>query len=86
MALLVFLMMWLKSVCIFRYKGESVINAPPSTVFYYVDPLPDGPRAKWDSNMKKIEVLEWLEKVPIALNNQSPLSISGSLRLISFCN
>ena len=40
-----------------------MINAPPSTVFYYVDPLPDGPRAKWDSNMKKIEVLEWLEKV-----------------------
>ena len=51
------------SLSIFSYKGESVINAPPSTVFYYVDPLPDGPRAKWDSNMKKIEVLDWLEKV-----------------------
>ena len=47
----------------FRYKGESIVNAPPNTVFYYVDPLPDGPRARWDSNMKKIEVLEWIDKV-----------------------
>lgn len=47
----------------FRYKGECMIDAPPATVFSYVDPLPDGPRGKWDSNMKKIETLENIEKV-----------------------
>ena len=50
-------------VCNCRYKGESIINAPPATVFEYIDPLPDGPRAKWDSNMKKIELLKWIESV-----------------------
>lgn len=36
---------------------------PPKTVFEYVEPLPEGPRMKWDKNMKKIEVLKWLDKV-----------------------
>lgn len=46
-----------------RYKGEAIYNCPPRTVFDYVEPLPDGPRAKWDTNMKKIEILKWIEKV-----------------------
>lgn len=46
-----------------RYKGEAIYNCPPKTVFDYVEPLPDGPRAKWDTNMKKIEILKWIETV-----------------------
>ena len=46
-----------------RYKGEAIFNCSPRTVFDYVEPLPDGPRAKWDTNMKKIEILKWIEKV-----------------------
>lgn len=65
----------------YLYKGEAVINAPPSTVFYYVDPLPDGPRAKWDSNMKKIEVLEWLEKPLLRINRAC--TASACMGLIS---
>ncbi|XP_052102717.1 stAR-related lipid transfer protein 5-like isoform X1 [Mytilus californianus] len=44
------------------YKGEAEYNVPPKTVFEYVEPLPEGPRMKWDKNMKKIEVLKWLDK------------------------
>lgn len=48
-----------------RYKCEAEYNVPPKTVFEYVEPLPDGPRPKWDKNMKKIEVLKWLDKVKL---------------------
>lgn len=44
------------------YKCEAEYNVPPKTVFQYVEPLPDGPRPRWDKNMKKIEVLKWLDK------------------------
>jgi hypothetical protein len=45
-----------------RYKGEAEYNAPPKTVFEYVEPLPNGPRPKWDKNMKKIEILKWIDE------------------------
>lgn len=40
-----------------------MLNAPPKAVFDYVEPLPDGPRAKWDKNMKKIEICKWFTNV-----------------------
>ncbi|KAL5004816.1 hypothetical protein ScPMuIL_018272 [Solemya velum] len=46
----------------YLYKGEALLNAPPKAVFDYVEPLPDGPRAKWDKNMKKIEICKWFTK------------------------
>jgi len=52
----------------YLYKGEFTLDASPATVFHYVDPLPDAPRAKWDSNMKKIEILEWIERPHLRIN------------------
>lgn len=65
----------------YLYKGECIINAPPATVFRYVDPLPDGPRGQWDSNMKKIEVLKWLEHPNFRVNRAC--TASACMGLIS---
>ncbi|XP_069136982.1 stAR-related lipid transfer protein 5-like isoform X2 [Argopecten irradians] len=46
----------------YLYKGEAVYNAKPKVVFDYVEPLPNGHRAKWDKNMKKIEIVKQIEK------------------------
>ncbi|XP_033750450.1 stAR-related lipid transfer protein 5-like isoform X2 [Pecten maximus] len=46
----------------YLYKGEAVYNAKPRVVFDYVEPLPDGHRAKWDKNMKKIEIVKQIDK------------------------
>lgn len=46
----------------YLYKGEALYNAKPKAVFDYVEPLPDGHRAKWDKNMKKIEIVKQIEK------------------------
>lgn len=40
------------------YKAEALINADPETVFSYIEPNPDGPRAKWDKAVKGLELLE----------------------------
>nr|AJM13631.1 stAR-related lipid transfer protein 5-like protein [Mimachlamys nobilis] len=45
----------------YLYKGEAVYAAKPKVVFDYVEPLPSGPRAKWDKNMKKIEIIKQIE-------------------------
>lgn len=50
------------------YKGEAEYNAPPKTVFEYVEPLPNGPRPKWDKNMKKIEILKWIDEPVLRIN------------------
>ncbi|XP_048734306.1 stAR-related lipid transfer protein 5 isoform X2 [Ostrea edulis] len=63
------------------YKGEAIYNCPPKTVFDYVEPLPDGPRAKWDTNMKKIEILKWIEKPDLRINRAC--TASAMLGLIS---
>lgn len=63
------------------YKGEAIYNCPPKTVSDYVEPLPDGPRAKWDSNMKKIEILKWIEKPDLRINHAC--TASAMLGLIS---
>uniref|UniRef100_A0A8W8IAA2 START domain-containing protein n=1 Tax=Magallana gigas TaxID=29159 RepID=A0A8W8IAA2_MAGGI len=65
----------------FRYKGEAIYNCPPKTVFDYVEPLPDGPRAKWDTNMKKIEILKWIETPDLRINRAC--TASAMLGLIS---
>ncbi|XP_060062496.1 stAR-related lipid transfer protein 5-like [Ylistrum balloti] len=46
----------------FLYKGEAVYCAKPKDVFDYIEPLPDGHRAKWDKNMKKIEIIKQIDK------------------------
>ena len=56
-----------------RYKGEAEYNAPPKTVFEYVEPLPNGPRPKWDKNMKKIEILKWIDE---------PVSVFRNLKMV----
>ncbi|XP_064607736.1 stAR-related lipid transfer protein 5-like [Liolophura sinensis] len=44
-----------------QYKVEGIVNAPPETVFEYVDPKPgDSKRMKWDKNVKNIEAIEEL--------------------------
>ncbi|XP_011445353.1 stAR-related lipid transfer protein 5-like isoform X1 [Crassostrea angulata] len=63
------------------YKGEAIYNCPPKTVFDYVEPLPDGPRAKWDTNMKKIEILKWIETPDLRINRAC--TASAMLGLIS---
>ncbi|XP_022333397.2 stAR-related lipid transfer protein 5-like isoform X2 [Crassostrea virginica] len=63
------------------YKGEAIFNCSPRTVFDYVEPLPDGPRAKWDTNMKKIEILKWIEKPDLRINRAC--TASAMLGLIS---
>nr|XP_022333396.1 stAR-related lipid transfer protein 5-like isoform X1 [Crassostrea virginica] len=63
------------------YKGEAIYNCSPRTVFDYVEPLPDGPRAKWDTNMKKIEILKWIEKPDLRINRAC--TASAMLGLIS---
>ncbi|XP_021355226.1 stAR-related lipid transfer protein 5-like isoform X2 [Mizuhopecten yessoensis] len=45
----------------YLYKGEAVYAAKPKVVFDYVEPLPNGHRAKWDKNMKKIEIIKQME-------------------------
>ncbi|XP_063045026.1 stAR-related lipid transfer protein 5 [Engraulis encrasicolus] len=40
------------------YKGEGVINACPEKVWECLKPEPNGIRVKWDSNVKKFELLE----------------------------
>ena len=50
---------------VFRYKAEAVMECDPETVFYYVDPVPDGPRAKWDRAVKALELVDRLDKVTI---------------------
>ncbi|CAI9719131.1 stAR-related lipid transfer protein 5-like [Octopus vulgaris] len=44
------------------YKAEMTVNAPPATVFEYIDPWPDSPRLKWDNRMKGIETLKKFDK------------------------
>ena len=47
-----------------RYKTEGVIDAPPDTVFHYINPLPpDSPRSKWDDSIKERSILEKLDTV-----------------------
>ncbi|KAL4228196.1 hypothetical protein ACF0H5_013630 [Mactra antiquata] len=65
----------------YLYKGECMLDAPPATVFKFVDPLPDGPRGKWDSNMKKIETLEWTEPPELRVNRAC--TASACMGLIS---
>ncbi|XP_052795322.1 stAR-related lipid transfer protein 5-like isoform X1 [Mya arenaria] len=65
----------------YLYKGECMFDAPPATVFRYVDPLPDSAREKWDSNMKKIETLEWLQKDKLRINRAC--TASAMMGLIS---
>lgn len=44
------------------------MNAPPETVFEYVDPKPgDSKRIRWDKNVKNIEAIEELGDVSIHL-------------------
>ncbi|KAL3867162.1 hypothetical protein ACJMK2_044384 [Sinanodonta woodiana] len=54
----------------YLYKGEAEINAPPKTVFHYVDPLPPekGPRLKWDKSMTKVDIVEWLQEPELRIN------------------
>lgn len=47
----------------YRYKGEVIYNCFFKIVFDYVEFLLDGFRVKWDMNMKKIEILKWIEIV-----------------------
>ncbi|XP_045156584.2 stAR-related lipid transfer protein 5-like [Mercenaria mercenaria] len=65
----------------YLYKGECIIDAPPATVFHYVDPVPEGPRGNWDSDMKKIEILEWLDKPDLRVNRAC--TASACMGLIS---
>lgn len=44
------------------YKAEMTVNAPPATVFEYIDPWPDSPRLRWDSRMKGLETLKKFDK------------------------
>lgn len=46
-----------------RYKGEGVINACPEKVWECLKPEPNGIRVKWDSNVKKFELLEQVTEV-----------------------
>ena len=50
-------------IFIFRYKAEVTIDCDPETVFSYIDPTPDGPRAKWDKAVKELELVERIDKV-----------------------
>ncbi|KAH3843391.1 stAR-related lipid transfer protein 5-like [Dreissena polymorpha] len=52
----------------YLYKGECVYDAPPQTVFNYVDPLPDSHRGQWDTAVKHIETVEWLVKDKLRVN------------------
>ena len=47
----------------YRYKAEAMMECDPETVFFYVDPVPEGPRAKWDKAVKALELVERLDKV-----------------------
>ena len=40
-----------------------MMECDPETVFFYVDPVPEGPRAKWDKAVKALELVERLDKV-----------------------
>ncbi|ESN91670.1 hypothetical protein HELRODRAFT_69957, partial [Helobdella robusta] len=40
------------------YKVEGNFNASPDLVFKYVDPVPSGPRSRWDHAIKELQEVE----------------------------
>ncbi|KAM9318250.1 stAR-related lipid transfer protein 5 isoform 2-T2 [Pholidichthys leucotaenia] len=44
------------------YKGEGIVSGSPEKVWECLKPVPNGLRVKWDSNVKKFELLEQITK------------------------
>ncbi|XP_035986070.1 stAR-related lipid transfer protein 5 isoform X3 [Fundulus heteroclitus] len=40
------------------YKGEGIVSGSPEKVWECLKPVPNGLRVKWDSNVKRFELLE----------------------------
>lgn len=57
----------MSSDCVFfgflRYKGEGIVNGSPEKVWDCLKPEINGLRVKWDSNIKKFELLEQVSAV-----------------------
>ncbi|KAM4744142.1 stAR-related lipid transfer protein 5 isoform 2-T2 [Anableps anableps] len=44
------------------YKGEGIVSGSPEKVWECLKPVPNGLRVKWDSNVKKFELLEQIKE------------------------
>ncbi|XP_054878434.1 stAR-related lipid transfer protein 5 isoform X1 [Poeciliopsis prolifica] len=44
------------------YKGEGIVSGSPENVWECLKPVPNGLRVKWDSNVKKFELLEQIKE------------------------
>ncbi|XP_048471673.1 steroidogenic acute regulatory protein, mitochondrial [Rhincodon typus] len=56
------------------YKGEGIIKAAPKDVWECLKPVPEGPRVKWDKNVKSFELIEMIND-----------GLSGHLQTVSVC-
>uniref|UniRef100_M3ZVS2 StAR related lipid transfer domain containing 5 n=2 Tax=Xiphophorus TaxID=8082 RepID=M3ZVS2_XIPMA len=44
------------------YKGEGIVSGTPENVWECLKPVPNGLRVKWDSNVKRFELLEQIKE------------------------
>lgn len=59
------------------YKGEAVVNAAPMKVWECLKPIPNGLRVKWDSNVKKFELLEQITEDVSVCRTVTPSAAMG---------
>lgn len=57
------------------YKGEGIVSGTPENVWECLKPVPNGLRVKWDSNVKRFELLEQIKEVCILSDSISVLLI-----------
>ncbi|XP_030620946.1 stAR-related lipid transfer protein 5 [Chanos chanos] len=59
------------------YKGEGIVNGSPDKVWECLKPDPHGLRVKWDSNVKKFELLEHVTKDITVCRTVTPSAAMG---------
>lgn len=59
------------------YKGEAVVNAGLMKVWECLKPIPNGLRVKWDSNVKKFELLEQISEDVSVCRTVTPSAAMG---------
>lgn len=59
------------------YKGEGVVNGSLQKVWECLKPVPNGLRVKWDSNVKKFELLEQITEDMSIYRTVTPSAAMG---------
>ncbi|XP_015245284.1 stAR-related lipid transfer protein 5 isoform X1 [Cyprinodon tularosa] len=59
------------------YKGEGVVSGRPEKVWECLKPVPNGLRVKWDSNVKRFELLEQIMEDVSVCRTVTPSAAMG---------